>query len=144
MVRGPMIIMRYIELQQRRRLALSLLGFLLLIAPAARAQETPESSPPSPHAPESDPIPVMFPHPETDRLWISGQANFISQWHPAFHSPYQGPNSLSPQAQAANSRVLTLYTGMRLTSTAELLCYVQVSGGHGLGEALGLEGLSNM
>ncbi len=26
----------------------------------------------------------MFPHPETDRLWISGQANIISQWHPAF------------------------------------------------------------
>lgn len=136
--------MRYIELQQRRRLALPLLGFLLLIAPAARAQEAPESSPPSPQASESDPIPVMFPHPETDRLWISGQANFISQWHPAFHSPYQGRNSLSPQAQDASSRVLTLYTGLRLTRSAELLCDVQETGGHGIGEALGLAGFTNL
>jgi hypothetical protein len=139
-----MILMRYIELQQRRRLALPLLGFLLLIAPAARAQETPESSPPSPQAPESDPIPVMFPHPETDRVWISGQANFISQWHPAFHSPYQGRNSLSPQAQDASSRVLTLYTGLRLTNAAEVLCDVQETGGHGIGEALGLAGFTNL
>ena len=136
--------MRYIELQQRRGLALPLLGFLLLIAPTARAQEAPESSPPSPQAPESDPIPVMFPHPETDRLWISGQANFISQWHPAFHSPYQGRNSLSPEAQDASSRVLTLYTGLRLTNSAELLCDVQETGGHGVGEALGLAGFTNL
>src|SRR5882762_491396 len=61
---------------------------------------------------EADSIPVMFPHPETDLFWISGQANFISQWHPAFHSPYQGRNSLSPEAQDATSRVLTLYTGL--------------------------------
>jgi hypothetical protein len=121
-----------------------LLGFVLLIAPAVRAQEAPESSPSSPQAPESDPIPVMFPHPETDRLWISGQANFISQWHPAFHSPYQGRNSLSPQAQDASSRVLTLYTGLRLANAAEVLCDVQETGGHGIGEALGLAGFTNL
>ena len=86
----------------------------------------------------------MFPHPETDRLWISGQANIISQWHPAFPSPYQGRNSLSPQAQDASSRVLTLYTGLRLTGTAELLCDVQETGGHGIGEAFGLAGFTNL
>jgi high affinity Mn2+ porin len=93
---------------------------------------------------EADPIPVMFPHPETDRLWISGQANFISQWHPGFHSPYQGPNSFSPQAQDASSRVLTLYTGLRLTNSAEVLCDVQETGGHGIGEALGIAGFTNL
>jgi hypothetical protein len=86
----------------------------------------------------------MFPHLETDRLWISGQANIISQWHPAFRSPYQGRNSLSPQAQDATSRVLTLYTGLRLTGTAELLCDVQETGGHGIGEAFGLAGFTNL
>ncbi len=91
-----------------------------------------------------DPVPTMFPHLETDWLWISGQANFVSQWHPAFPSPYQGPNSLSPQAQDATSRVLTLFTGLRLTSTAELLCDVQETGGHGIGEALGLAGFTNL
>ena len=76
-------------------------------------------------------IPAMFPHFQNDRIWISGQANFISQWHPAFHSPYSGKNSLSAQAQDATSRVLTLFTGLRLTSTSELLCDIQEHGGHG-------------
>jgi high affinity Mn2+ porin len=86
----------------------------------------------------------MLPHPENDRLWLSGQANFISQWHPAFHSPYSAKNSLPPEAQDATSRVLTLFTGLRLTGTAELLCDVQESGGHGIGEALGLAGITNL
>jgi high affinity Mn2+ porin len=114
----------------------------------AAQQEAPPAQVPSdtpdPPAEEIDPIPVMFPHPETDRLWVSGQANFISQWHPAFHSPYQGRNSLSPEAQDATSRVLTLYTGLRLTNTAELLCDVQETGGHGIGEALGVAGFTNL
>jgi high affinity Mn2+ porin len=99
---------------------------------------------PEPPDEEPDPTPVMFPHPETDRFWVSGQANFISQWHPAFHSPYRGANSLSPEAQDATSRVLTLYTGLRLTDTTELLCDVQETGGHGIGEALGLAGFTNL
>jgi high affinity Mn2+ porin len=93
---------------------------------------------------DPEPLSTMFPHPESDRIWISGQANFISQWHPAFHSPYAGPNSLSPQAQDASSRLLTLFTGLRLSGTAELLCDVQETGGHGLGEALGLAGFTNL
>jgi len=89
-------------------------------------------------------LPVMFPHAEWGRLWISGQANFISQWHPAFPSPYQGRNSLSSQAQDATSRVLTLFTGLRLNGNSELLCDVQETGGHGVGEALGLAGFTNL
>ena len=85
-----------------------------------------------------------FPHFKNDRIWLSGQANFISQWHPAFHSPYSGKNSLSPEAQDATSRVLTLFTGLRLTSTSELLCDIQETGGHGVGEALGLAGFLNL
>ena len=114
----------------------------------SRAQDPPsEQTPAAPDAeagPATDPIPVMFPHPETDRLWISGQANIISQWHPAFRSPYQGRNSLSPQAQDASSRVLTLYTGLRISGTTELLCDVQETGGHGIGEAFGLAGFTNL
>jgi high affinity Mn2+ porin len=89
-------------------------------------------------------VPAMFPHFKNDRIWLSGQANFISQWHPAFHSPYQGKNSLPPEAQDATSRVLTLFTGLRLTSTSELLCDIQETGGHGVGEALGLAGFLNL
>ncbi|HWY06999.1 MAG TPA: carbohydrate porin [Candidatus Acidoferrales bacterium] len=106
--------------------------------------QTPEvSTDPSVPAPD-DPSLIMFPHAEWDRLWLSGQANFISQWHPAFHSPYQGKNSLTPEAQDASSRVLTLYTGLRVTKTTEFLCDVQETGGHGLGEALGVAGFFNL
>src|SRR5580692_7792629 len=91
-----------------------------------------------------DPLVTMIPHAEWDRWWLSGQANFISQWHPAFHSPYQGKNSLSPEAQDATSRVLTLFTGLRVTNTTEFICDVQETGGHGVGEALGLAGFFNL
>jgi hypothetical protein len=119
-----------------------------LVAAELRAQDSPpvqaQTPPVTDSTAEADPVPAMFAHPETDRWWISGQANWISQWHPAFHSPYQGVNSLPPEAQDATSRVLTLFTGVRLTATTELLCDVQESGGHGIGEALGLAGETNL
>jgi high affinity Mn2+ porin len=123
--------------------------FTLMAIPSLDAQQSSAPGSPTPtevpaEAPEADPMPAMFAHPETDRLWISGQANFISQWHPAFRSPYQGVNSLTPEAQDATSRVLTLFTGLRLTGTTELLCDVQESGGHGISEALGLGGITNL
>ena len=112
-------------------------------------QQDPAQSPGTGQPPTGDSdadtgVPTMFPHFKNDRIWISGQANFISQWHPAFHSPYSGKNSLSSEAQDATSRVLTLYTGLRLTSTSELLCDIQETGGHGVGEALGLAGFLNL
>jgi high affinity Mn2+ porin len=139
-------------------LCLTALFFLPVVLPHARAQDSPpassqaqEETAPVPRPPtaidgseESDSGPTIFPHPETDRWRVSGQADWISQWHPAFHSPYQGRNSLTPEAQDATSRLLTLFTGLRLTSTTELLCDVQEAGGHGIGEALGLAGATNL
>lgn len=87
---------------------------------------------------------TMFPHTEWDRIWLSGQANWISQYHPSFHSPYQGTNSLTPEAQGATSRVLTLFTGLRVTDTTEFLCDVQETGGSGLSNALGVAGFFNL
>jgi high affinity Mn2+ porin len=131
----------------------ALLGALLGLAFGApgvlRAQTANSPAPtPEPAAPDAassdDDMPTMFPHPESDRIWLSGQSNIISQWHPTFDSPYQGPHSLTPQAQDATSRVLTLYTGLRVTSTTEFLCDVQEAGGHGISEALGLAGATNL
>jgi high affinity Mn2+ porin len=110
--------------------------------PTADAQEIAKPVSDEPVADESPTI--MIPHADWDRLWISGQANFIMQWHPGFHSPYQSKNSLTPEAQNANSRVLTLFTGLRATNTTEFLCTVQETGGHGLGEALGVAGFFNL
>src|SRR5258708_8883042 len=126
----------------------AMLGVFSIAAAGLRAQDSPQvqdqRSPVADSTEDADAIPAMFAHPETDRWWISGQANWISQWHPAFRSPYQGVNSVPTEAQDATSRVLTLFTGMRFNTTTELLCDVQESGGHGIGEALGLGGITNL
>ena len=139
--------------------AFRLLGVLAvsLIAPhCARTQALPPDQPSVQSTPVPAPAPApevdsssgdavtMLPHFESSRIWVSGQANIITQWHPEFHSPYQGTNSLTPQPQDASSRVLTLFTGLRLNDSTELLCDVQETGGHGISEALGLAGFTNL
>ena len=94
--------------------------------------------------PTDDPLTTMFRHAEWDHWWLSGQANFISQYHPTFYSPYQGKNSFTPEAQDATSRVLTLFTGWRATQSTEFLCDVQETGGAGLSQALGIAGFPNL
>jgi high affinity Mn2+ porin len=79
-----------------------------------------------------------------DRFWLSGQANFITQGHPTFTAPYSGPNSLSPEAQAITSRVLTLYAGFRLTNNLDVLLDTETTGGGGIGNALGIAGFPNL
>jgi hypothetical protein len=80
----------------------------------------------------------------SDRFWLSGQANFITQGHTTFDAPYSGPNSLTPDAQIVTSRVLTLYTGIRLTNTTDFFFDVEETGGNGIGQALGVAGFPNL
>jgi high affinity Mn2+ porin len=79
-----------------------------------------------------------------DRLWVSGQANFITQFNPAFPAKYSGPNSFGPAAQDATSRLFTLYTGLRLTKNTEILFDLESAGGAGLSAALGIAGFTNL
>jgi high affinity Mn2+ porin len=126
------------------------LGVFLVAPRFALAQETGQGQTPAFDSPmpQQEPTPddpaTLFLHSESSHFWISGQANFISQWHPTFRSPYRGPNSLSPEAQDATSRVLTLLTGVEATGTTEFLFDVQETGGHGIGEALGIAGFTNL
>jgi hypothetical protein len=88
-----------------------------------------------------DPGPeTMFPHIGNTRFWLSGQANFIFQTHPGFHALYSGNNSLSPHYEKAVSRVLTLYTGVRINNSTEILVDVEEAGGSALSTGLGLAG----
>jgi high affinity Mn2+ porin len=89
----------------------------------------------------ADPVPeTMFPHFGNTRFWLSGQANFIFQSHPGFHALYSGKNSLSPHYEKALSRVLTLYGGVRINSSTEILVDVEEAGGSALSTGLGLAG----
>lgn len=125
-----------------------ILGGLLAVAGNLRAQDSPPrqetTGTSADSASDDDPIPAMFPHPETDRFWLSGQANFIFQTHPPFHAAYSGKNSLKPSYEKAISRVMTLYTGVRLNDSTELLVDVEDAAGNGLSNALGLGGITNL
>ena len=90
--------------------------------------------------------PAVFSHHLiADRIWISGQANFIFQAHEPFHSPYSGTNSFQSRVETtALSRVLTLYTGVKLTRWFEFIFNAEEAGGKGLSEALGIAAFTNL
>ena len=87
---------------------------------------------------------TIFEHSQTGRFWVSGQINVILQWHPSFNAKYSGDNSLRAQGENATSRVFTLYTGVQVTKTTEILVDVESAGGRGISDALGLAGFTNL
>jgi hypothetical protein len=91
-----------------------------------------------------DPTETMLPHFESTRFWLSGQANFIFQTHPTFPALYSGPHSLGPNYEKATSRVLTLYTGVRLDNSTELLFDLEEAGGSALSLGFGLAGNTDL
>ena len=108
--------------------------------PQAGAAAVPD--PPEPFAGESPES--MLPHFHDTRFWLSGQANFIFQTHPDFHAPYSGPHSLSPRYEKATSRLMTLYTGLRLNNSTEVLVDIEEAGGAALTTGLGLAGNTDL
>ncbi len=86
----------------------------------------------------------MFSHDESNRWWLSGQINLIGQAHDAFPALYSGPHSLLATPEHTVSRVLTLYTGVRLGHGWEALVDIESAGGRGLSDAFGLAGFTNL
>jgi high affinity Mn2+ porin len=112
--------------------------------PTAQVPNSPESpAAPDPSSEEAG-TESMFPHFKSTRYWLSGQANFIFQTHPPFSALYSGTHSLSPNYEKATSRVLTLYTGMRLNNSTELLVDIEEAGGEALSLGFGLAGNTNL
>src|SRR5215467_2561381 len=95
-----------------------------------------------------DPLLTMFPHSETARYFISGQANIIFQGHGPFHSPYEGENSLLSRGEYKTSLVGTLFLGLQLNPSpryaTDFILDVESAGGRGISEALGLAGFTNL
>src|ERR1043166_3497719 len=92
----------------------------ITISPAAWSQSRPE--------PDDADSSTLFPHADTDRYWLSGQANIIFQTHPPFRAPYSGDHSLRPTHEAATSTLLTLFTGLRVARWTELIVDVESAG----------------
>src|SRR6201982_3603146 len=114
-------------------------------ADGGQATQTCSGAPQSPtDPPDANPVESMFPRIGNTRFWLSGQANFIFQTHPPFHAPYSGKNSLNPNYEKATSRVLTLYTGVRLNDSTEMLVAIEEAVGAALSTGLGLAGAPNL
>lgn len=74
---------------------------------------------------------------------IHGQSTFIQQGHPAFTSPYQGPNSMTPAASGRQTFNITLYVGAAPWQGAEFWIDPEVDQGFGLSNTLGAAGFPN-
>src|SRR5271165_6390475 len=116
-------------------------------SPSAQTAAVPSAAPSADDPPgtsaAADPE-SMFPHFKNTRFWLSGQANFIFQVNPGFHADYSGPNSLSPHYDKATSRVMTLYTGVRIDNSTELLVDIEEAGGTALTQGFGLAGNTDL
>ncbi len=130
------------RVQKLRRL-LILLALLLCSAMSLYAQEAEKQEQQQVNAPDSHDPQTFFPHPDK-RYWVSGQINFIFQTNPPFDAAYSGTNSFRNRYEKATSRVMTLFTGLKLNDSTELLVSVEETGGRGLSDALGLAGFVNL
>ena len=112
---------------------------------SAMAQHATE---PSPASTPDQGAPTMFPHTETGRYLVGGQANIVFQAHAPFHSPYSSTNSLLSRGEYKTSLIGTVYTGFQIVksprfSTDAILDF-ESAGGRGISEALGLAGFTNL
>ena len=119
------------------------------LSPSQTSAPSPEVSAPD-AADAPDPAPAdegteaMLPHFKSTRFWLSGQANFIFQTHPPFPAAYSGTHSLGPNYEKATSRVMTLYTGVRINDSTELLVDIEEAGGAALSSGFGLAGNTDL
>jgi hypothetical protein len=119
-------------------LAFCLIGFLPRADAADASAPTPEGQTPSDTSAAASP-PGEAPAAPED--WaIHGQTTFTEQYHPAFRSPYAGPQSLNGGSRGDETWDVTLYGGLRLWHGAEVWVNPEVNQGFGLSDTFGVAG----
>jgi high affinity Mn2+ porin len=116
------------------------------------AIQSPSAAPHDPASSTNDPpsvsvppdVETLFPHFKSTQFWLSGQANFIFQLHPSFPAAYSSVHSLRPIFESATSRVVTVYTGIRVNNSLEFLADVEEAGGLALSSGFGLAGNTDL
>ena len=77
----------------------------------------------------------------SEESWaIHGQSTLTEQYHPAFTSPFRGPESLDPGSRGDETLDVTLFAGIRLWSGAEFWLNPEMDQGFGLSNTLGVAG----
>ena len=131
-----------------RRVLAALLALPALLGAWPAAAQSFFNSPGTPNL--GPPSEALFPELAAlqDRLdamgWLlRGQATFILQGNAGFASPYRGPNSLAPVANARNTLSTDLVLGRRLWHGAEVVADIAITQGYGLSNSLGVAGFPN-
>jgi high affinity Mn2+ porin len=75
-----------------------------------------------------------------DTFAVHGQATAVEQAYPAFHSPFEGTNSLTGGAQSKQTFDLTLSTGVKLWQGAEFWANPEIDQGFGFDGTHGVAG----
>lgn len=104
------------RVQKLRLWLLILLALVLCYATSVYAQEQEKQEQQQGNASDSHDPDTFFPHPDK-RYWVSGQINFIFQTNPPFDAAYSGPNSFKNRYEKATSRVMTLFTSLKLNDS---------------------------
>ncbi|HTO05929.1 MAG TPA: carbohydrate porin [Myxococcota bacterium] len=71
---------------------------------------------------------------------LHAQLTNVTQLQPAFHSPYEGANSLDPDTHAKETVDATLFAGLRLWRGAAVYANPEIDQGFGLSDTLGVAG----
>jgi high affinity Mn2+ porin len=127
---------------------LKMIVFLGLLGVGAGVSWAQHPSEPSPESMPDQGAPTIFSHSDTSRYLVGGQANIIFQAHAPFHSPYEGTNSFLSRGEYKTSMIGTLYTAYELNANPRFatdgIFDVEVAGGRGDSEALGIAGFTNL
>lgn len=71
---------------------------------------------------------------------LHAQTTVVEQYHPAFKSPYEGPNSLRASSAGRETFDTTVFLGTRLWEGGEAYINPEVDQGFGLSDTLGVAG----
>lgn len=104
----------------------------VLLAPVARADDAP--------VPNDATAPAAADAANPEQWAIHGQSTYTQQFQPAFRSPYQGPQSLSPATNGRETFDLTLMGGFRPWDGAEIWIDPEIDQGFGLSNSFGVAG----
>jgi high affinity Mn2+ porin len=127
----------------RLTLLVCLCAYLAVTHAPAQLPDITSGQSPVPQTPTEN-APTLFPHFGEGRFWISGQTNVIFQANPPFHADYSGPNSFRNVYNKAIGSVSTLYTGVQLGDSTEVLVDVEAATGLGLSSAVGIAGYTDL
>jgi high affinity Mn2+ porin len=119
-----------------------LLTAVLLAAAPARADDGSDPEPPAGPTPRTATPEAKGPI-ERQRWAFHAQTTLTEQFHPAFESPYRGPQSLDPAARGDETWDLTAFAGVRLGRGLELWANPEIDQGSGLSNTNGIAGFPN-